>query len=136
MTARTRRELLRDLMQALALVAGGLLPGAARAAHTAGTRSAVLLALGVDHASACEIGRAFIAAGGATPAPESLARQIERVHGLPEPACGAQAGLAWLAAAVRRDFEWGRTVTLNGWVLARTEVELCALHQLAASRGG
>ena len=136
MMARTRRKLLRDALQAFAAVAGGLLPGVARAAHTAGARSAALLALEVDRASAREIGRAFIATSSAALAPESLARRIEIAHGLPDPARGAQAGRAWLAAAVRRDFECERTVVLDGWVLARTEVELCALHQLAASGGG
>lgn len=135
MTTRTRRKLLRDALQALAVVAGGVLPRLARAAHTAEARCTALLAVEVDRASAREIGRQFFASSSARLTPESLARRIEIARGLPDPACGARAGLAWLATAVRRDFECERTVALDGWVLARTEVELCALHHLATSRG-
>jgi hypothetical protein len=35
-----------------------------------------------------------------------------------------------LVAAVRRDFQEGRVVDLQGWVLSRTELELCALTLL------
>ena len=39
---------------------------------------------------------------------------------------------AALVAAVRRDFQEGRVVHLHGWVLSRTEVELCALTLVPA----
>lgn len=35
-----------------------------------------------------------------------------------------------IAASVRRDFETGRTVLVNGWVLAATEARQCALCSL------
>jgi hypothetical protein len=35
-----------------------------------------------------------------------------------------------LAERVQRDFAMGRTVTLNGWVLALTEARQCALYSL------
>jgi cytochrome c-type biogenesis protein CcmH/NrfG len=38
--------------------------------------------------------------------------------------------IAALVAAVRLDFQEGRLVELYGWVLSRTEVELCALTLL------
>jgi hypothetical protein len=41
------------------------------------------------------------------------------------------AAIAALTDAVRRDFRDQRTVELGGWVLSRTEVELCALTLLA-----
>ncbi|HXG95638.1 MAG TPA: hypothetical protein VNJ06_00850 [Gemmatimonadales bacterium] len=37
-----------------------------------------------------------------------------------------------IAATVRRDFETGRTVLVNGWVLAATEARQCALFSLLA----
>jgi hypothetical protein len=36
-----------------------------------------------------------------------------------------------LVKAVRQDFERGRSVQVGGWVLSRTEAELCALTLLA-----
>ncbi len=44
-----------------------------------------------------------------------------------------KAALSALASAVRRDFRDGRIVQLEGWVLSRTEVELCALTLLPAA---
>ncbi len=38
---------------------------------------------------------------------------------------------ALLQNAVREDFDQGRTVELNGWVISRTEARLCALASLA-----
>jgi predicted regulator of Ras-like GTPase activity (Roadblock/LC7/MglB family) len=43
-----------------------------------------------------------------------------------------EAALADLVSAVRRDFQEGRVIELEGWVLSRTEVELCALTLLSA----
>lgn len=40
---------------------------------------------------------------------------------------------AAVVAAVRRDFQEGRIVHLHGWVLARTEAELCTLSLLPAA---
>jgi len=37
----------------------------------------------------------------------------------------------WLRERVQADFESGRTVRLDGWILAETEVRLCALAVLA-----
>ncbi len=37
-----------------------------------------------------------------------------------------------LVRAVREDFERGRTVQLEGWILSRTEAEICALTLLEA----
>ncbi len=43
---------------------------------------------------------------------------------------GERAAIAALVQAVRRDFREQRTVELEGWVLSRTEVELCLLTLL------
>ena len=37
-----------------------------------------------------------------------------------------------ISALVRRDFETGRTVLVNGWVLSVTEARQCALFSLLA----
>lgn len=39
---------------------------------------------------------------------------------------------AQLEDQVQRDFDTGRTVTLNGWILSRTEARQCALFSLVA----
>lgn len=38
-----------------------------------------------------------------------------------------EAALKTLQQAIRRDFREGRVISLRGWVLSRTELELCAL---------
>jgi hypothetical protein len=38
-----------------------------------------------------------------------------------------------LPAAIRRDFAQGRTIAVNGWMLARTEARLAALRHLERS---
>ena len=38
-----------------------------------------------------------------------------------------------LVAAVRQDFREGRSVQVEGWILSRTEAELCALTLLPAT---
>jgi len=45
-----------------------------------------------------------------------------------------KAALTELVSAVRRDFREGRVLQLEGWVLSQTEVELCALTLLPASK--
>jgi len=41
-----------------------------------------------------------------------------------------QAAMTALVGAVRRDFQEGRVLQLEGWLVSRTEVELCALTLL------
>jgi hypothetical protein len=45
-----------------------------------------------------------------------------------------QAAVAALVRAVRRDFQQGRSVQLEGWILSRTEAELCALTLLPPAK--
>jgi len=44
-----------------------------------------------------------------------------------------KAALTELVSAVRRDFQEGSVVSLEGWVVSRTEAELCALTLLPAT---
>lgn len=43
-----------------------------------------------------------------------------------------RSAIQMLVRTVREDFERGRTVQLDGWILSRTEAEICALTLLAA----
>jgi hypothetical protein len=40
-----------------------------------------------------------------------------------------------MAAAAREDFRCGRTVTVDGWLLSRTEARICAIAYLAGQAG-
>lgn len=46
----------------------------------------------------------------------------------------AATGLPKVGAAIRADFEAGRTLVVDGWVLSPTEVQLCALAFLQGCR--
>jgi len=57
---------------------------------------------------------------------ETLRQELEL-----DPAVGSRQELAErVAAAVRRDFTDGRTVTVDGWVLSATEARLAAVASL------
>ena len=51
-------------------------------------------------------------------------------HGVVEPGTSPTALRPRLVAEVQREFAAGDTVTLDGWVLARTEARQCALFSL------
>ena len=79
-----------------------------------------------DRESARAVGRVYLEA---TPAEASLATLLERLD------CEALSrdpgdARAELRARHRRDFREGRTVTLDGWLLSRTEARLCAVAAL------
>jgi hypothetical protein len=50
-----------------------------------------------------------------------------------ERASSQQNAIRALGLAVRRDFHQGRSVQLEGWIVSRTEAELCALTLLPAT---
>ena len=56
----------------------------------------------------------------------------ERAADILRPRASEKAAFTALVSAVRRDFQEGRVLQLEGWVLSRTEVELCALTLLPA----
>ncbi|WP_207477054.1 hypothetical protein [Arenibaculum pallidiluteum] len=87
-------------------------------------------------ASAVRVGRAFLEIEPGEADPRILARALAGGHpggaaalaGLPD------ADLAEIVAeSCRRDFERGDTVRLDGWVLSRTELRLCALSAVPGS---
>lgn len=85
-----------------------------------------------DRADAARaIGDAYLRRLGRSPARESVlasARGTIDVIGRSRDEPGA---IRALVRAVRQDFERGRTVQLEGWIVSTTEAELCALMLLA-----
>jgi hypothetical protein len=109
----SRRFLLRIVA---AIAAAAVLPAAR--AHAA--RAAALGAILPHGDEAARVGRAYLRLAPAMASPDHLAAARE----LP----------AHLAALQRDDFLRGRTVRLEGWILARTEAQLCALTALHAAK--
>lgn len=83
-----------------------------------------------DRHGARRIGLACAAALDRGREPAALAATVEAL--VPEVACPSRAvRRAALAARIRRDFAQGRTVWVDGWLLADTEARLYALTALA-----
>jgi hypothetical protein len=82
-----------------------------------------------------EIGEEFLEQVGADGRPESIQAAAAGALKLISAGQTRQAALTSLVRAVRSDFRDGRTVELHGWVLSRTEAELCALTLLASKPG-
>ncbi|HEX4930381.1 MAG TPA: hypothetical protein VFV62_06685 [Gaiellaceae bacterium] len=133
------------------LTRGALLTAAAAAAGAAAVESlqpwralvtvtparpaARLTGLLGDRMSAARIGRAYLSV---TPAEADADVLIARIA---EAAPGGAAAVesassdelrALLLAAARRDYDAGRLVRVDGWLLAASECRLCALAALAA----
>ena len=86
------------------------------------------LALAFRHqASAIAIGRRYLGHFPNDPRHEVLA-EGRRLAGETDPAVARSA----LRARVKQDFERGDTVTLDGWILSRSECRACAALALAA----
>ena len=87
-----------------------------------------------DPASAARVGRAVLAAVPAEATAEALVSALagDRRAELAALAASDPAALRTLLREQhRRDFEDGRTVAIDGWVLSRTEARLCAVAALA-----
>lgn len=124
----TRRRVLLALL--LGLAAGPALGGASRLALPAW-----LQRLHGDPLAAARLGAAYLAAHPDEAAPGVLLRAIEAALGGPvDPATAggvdAAALAARLEAVVRADYRRGDAVSVNGWVLSRTEARLYALAAL------
>lgn len=81
-------------------------------------------------AVAREIGEAFLDHVQSDRDPESIRAATAGTLDLISAAKTRQAALTALVRAVRTDFREGRIIELHGWVLSRTEAELCALALL------
>lgn len=122
-----RRHLLAGTA-ALAALAG--LPHAA----AADARAAALLATIRSPGSARAIGEAYLAThpheANVTLLVDALDADQATSRCLAAEPCDPIVVAQAVAEAVRADFIARRTVKLDGWVLARTEARLCALHAL------
>ena len=79
------------------------------------------------------IGEAYLRHLQAEPTRASI---LEHAGGALQILAGARnqkAALTELVGAVRRDFQQGSVIQLEGWIVSRTEAELCALTLLPAA---
>ena len=132
MTAIPRRDF---LCQALAACGSALVaPGLAHGQATASDR-AVRSSVGYfgDRADAVRaIGEAYLRQLGRDSNRESILAAARGALESINRARDERSAIQMLVRAVREDFERGRAVQLEGWILSRTEAEICALTLLAA----
>lgn len=83
--------------------------------------------------AAREIGEAYVRQLGLDTSAESIRKASLGALEVIERASGQQNAIRALGLAVRRDFQQGRSVQLEGWIVSRTEAELCALTLLPAT---
>jgi hypothetical protein len=133
MTAIPRREF---LWQALAACgAGGLVPAAPAwgAPRVSAERAATTTAsyFGDQAAAVRTVGEAYLRQLGRDASRESVLATARGALGAIDRARDPSGAIRALIRAVREDFERGRSVQLEGWVLSRTEAEICVLTLLA-----
>ena len=97
----------------------------------AGTAAAGYFGGHTDAARA--IGDAYIRQLGLDTSAESIRKASRGALEVIERASSQQTAISALGLAVRRDFQQGRSVQLEGWIVSRTEAELCALTLLPAT---
>jgi len=91
------------------------------------TSTAATLAYFGAAVAAAEIGRAFLRHLQLAETPEAIRSTAEATLQIIARAGTVQAARTALRRAVRRDFQEGHYLQLHGWILSRTELELCAL---------
>jgi hypothetical protein len=79
------------------------------------------------------IGEAYVRLLGLDTSAESIRKASLGALKVIERASSRQHAINALGHAVRRDFQQGRSVQLEGWIVSRTEAELCALTLLPAT---
>jgi hypothetical protein len=79
------------------------------------------------------IGEAYVRQLGLDTSAESIRKASLGALEVIERASSQQNAIKALGLAVRRDFQQGRSVQLEGWIVSRTEAELCALTLLPAT---
>jgi hypothetical protein len=97
----------------------------------AGTAAAGYFGGRTDAARA--IGEAYVRQLGLDTSAESIRKASLGALEVIERASSQQNAIRALGLAVRRDFQQGRSVQLEGWIVSRTEAELCALTLLPAT---
>lgn len=92
--------------------------------------AAIYFGAGVDAARA--IGEAYLRHLQVEPTRASILEHAGGALKILASARNQKAALTELVGAVRRDFQAGSVVQLEGWIVSRTEAELCALTLLPA----
>ena len=104
-------------------------------AATRGTQDAQTAAgyFGDRTDAARAIGEAYVRQLGLDTSAESVRKASPGTLKVIARASSQQNAISALGLAVRRDFQQGRLVQLEGWIVSRTEAELCALTLLPAT---
>jgi hypothetical protein len=76
------------------------------------------------------VGTAYLVQLGLEPTPASILQAARGATKTIERASSQQKAIAALVRDVQRDFREERSVQVEGWILSRTEVELCILTLL------
>jgi hypothetical protein len=87
---------------------------------------------GASADAARAIGEAYLRQLGVEPTRASILEHAGDALAIFGTVKGQQAVTTALVSAVRRDFQEHRVLELDGWVLSRTEVQLCVLTLLPA----
>jgi hypothetical protein len=129
MTTFPRRDF---LLQALTVCGSALLAPRSLAEGSQATPAARAAAASTayfgDRADAVRaIGEAYLRQLGRDTNPESIRAAARGALESIDRARDEQGAIQALVRAVRADFERGRAVQLEGWILSRTEAEICAL---------
>jgi hypothetical protein len=78
------------------------------------------------------IGEAYLQQLGREANRESMLAAARGTIGLIDRSRDEPGAIAAIVRAVRQDFERGRSVQVEGWILSRTEAEMCVLTLLTA----
>lgn len=87
---------------------------------------------GAGAVAARAIGEAYLRQLDLQPDRDAILELTRGVLDIIASAGSQQAAVTALVSAVRRDFREGRVLQLEGWIVSRTEVELCVLTLLPA----
>jgi hypothetical protein len=133
-----RREFLRRALAACGapLLVPGTVSGGSRQVALRSGRGAKAAAqyLGAGSADGARaVGQAYLRHLGVEPTPSSILEVAAGTLTVISRSRSDDDAIAELVKAVRRDFQEDRTVQLDGWLLAITEVELCVLLLLPAT---
>ena len=126
-----RREFLLRALAACGTFVIDLVPVEGSQKPQAGSAAAGYFGGHTDAARA--IGEAYMRQLGLDTSAASVRKASQGALEVIERASSQQNAIGALSLAVRRDFQQGRSVQLEGWIVSRTEAELCALTLLPAT---
>jgi len=133
----TRRQSLLSMLAMLPMLSGAVWHGPVMAASDLIQPEVNLLRL-VSQPHAASVGEALLPQLGQTTRAELIASLTSRLSVFSGQEltgfCRIEVLQHAFQKAVQADFAQGRCQSVSGWVLTRTEVELCALAALSANR--